>query len=159
MHKPMTLPEMEKLSEIDTSIKPMLREMYVFPRGTHTESRFLLKQQGIQRINDIVMFHKFVMFVHESSKEIIDPVFEKFNSHYCNLFDNIQGNQEQIAESRTVFQNFNEKEQLRRVGLLADESLVINLWATIEQFANRSINLYKPNTKKSYRWHDIEKSF
>lgn len=159
MNKPMTLAEIEKLSKFDTSIKSMLREMCRFPTGENSNSRFLLKQQGIQRINDIVMFHKFAMFVHEANREVIDPVFEEFNAHYGNMFDDFQGNQEKIIEGRIVFRNFDEKEQLRRVGLLADESLVINLWATIEQFANRSIGISQPDKGKSYKWPDIESSF
>lgn len=159
MNKPMTLAEMENLSKVDASIKPMLREMCRFPNGEHGESRFVLKNEGIQRINDIVMFHKFAMCIHEANREIIDPIFEQFNAHYGNMFDDLQEDQEKIAQCRMSFRNFDEKEQLRRVGLLADESLVINLWATIEQFANRSISLSQPNKEKSYKWPEIEKHF
>lgn len=159
MNKPMTLAEMENLSKVDTRIKPMLREMFRYPEGKHGIERSILKTEGIQRINDIVMFHKFAMYIHEANREIIDPIFEQFNAHYGNIFDGVQEDREKITQYRMTFRNFDEKEQLRRVGLLADESLVINLWATIEQFANRSIGLFEPNKKQSYKWLEIEEKF
>eukprot|EP01086_Lenisia_limosa_P000501 TRINITY_DN108_c0_g2_i3.p4 TRINITY_DN108_c0_g2~~TRINITY_DN108_c0_g2_i3.p4 ORF type:complete len:276 (-),score=32.69 TRINITY_DN108_c0_g2_i3:3481-4308(-) len=162
VNKPMTLAEMENLSKVDTRIKPMLREMFRFPEGKHGIERSTLKSEGIQRINDIVMFHKFAMYIHEANREVIDPIFEQFNAHYGNMFDGAQEDQEdqeKVTQYRMTFRNFDEKEQLRRVGLLADESLVINLWATIEQFANRSIDLFQPNKKKSYKWLEIEDKF
>lgn len=159
MNKPMTLAEMENLSKVDARIKTMLREMCRFPEGKHKRERSTLKSEGIRRINDIVMFHKFAMYIHEANREIIDPTFEQFNAHYENMFDGIQEDHEKITQCRMTFRNFDEKEQLRRVGLLADESLVINLWATIEQFANRSIGLFQPNKEKSYKWPEIEKHF
>lgn len=159
MKPPMTLSEIELQSQTDKSLNPLLREMFRFPEGEHSKDRFNLRLQALQRINDIVMFHKFAMYTHSESSKVIEPIFDQFNKHFGSMFDSLGNDPRHIAEARMAFQNFNEKVQLHCVKSLASESLVINLWAIIEQISNRILNLFSPQRQSSYKWPDIEKCY
>lgn len=86
MKPPLTLNEIEILSRDDVSLKPLLREIFRFPCDTSETQRNSLRTQAIQRIDDIVMFHRFAMFTHTQSNQIVAPVFEAFNKHYNSMF-------------------------------------------------------------------------
>lgn len=157
MDQPKILLEMEQFCETNSNIRLMLREVRRYPVGECVMERMSLKTQAMQRIDDMVMFHRFAMSVHKQNGEVIDPVFKQFNSDCGNLFDDIEDDPEMTSGFRMVSPNFNHKEQNRRVGSLADESLVINLWAAIEKFTNRCLGLYYPGRRLSHKWHEIER--
>lgn len=162
MKPPLTLNAIEILSREDESFKPFLREAHRFPCGTLGAERQSLKLQAIQRIDDIVVFHQFAMFTHMQSNQVVAPIFEAFNKH-CNLmFDHIGDDQEQISTARMAYRNFNAAAQLRQVECIANESLVINLWATIEQILTRCLAIVSnpaPGKRAPHNWKDIEKHY
>ena len=155
-NQPKILLEMEQFCKTNNHVRLMVKEICRYPVGECVIERMSLKTQAIQRIDDIVMFHRFAMSAHKNNGEVVDSVFEQFNSDCGNLFDDIEDDLEMVSGFRMVSPNFNHKEQNRRVGSLADESLVINLWATIEQFTNRCLGLYYPGRRLSHKWHEIE---
>lgn len=162
MKPPMTLNEMEVLSRDDVSLKPVLRETFRFPCDTAETERFSLRLQAIQRIDDIVMFHRFAMFTHTQSHEVVAPVFEAFNKHYNLMFSSIGSDPDKISSARMAFRNFNDIAQLRQIECIANESLVINLWATIEQISTRCIEMVlplAPGKRAPHKWKDIESRY
>ncbi|KAA8694477.1 MULTISPECIES: hypothetical protein [Pseudomonas] len=162
MKSPLTLAATQALSQNDTTLKPLLRETYRFPDGALSRARGNLRLQAIQRIDDIVMFHQFAMFTHMQSNELIAPVFEAFNEHYGRMFDNMGDDQEKISSTRLAFRNFNEVAQLEQIQCIANESLVINLWATIEQILTRCLEIIEnptPGNRAPHRWDIIEKHY
>ncbi|TOQ13229.1 hypothetical protein, partial [Vibrio parahaemolyticus] len=78
--------------------KSIIDDVCEFPEG---EERFSLRLQAIQRIDDIVMFHRFVMVTHENNQQTIEPGFKKFNEHYQGMFDNVRhDNPDEVATTR-----------------------------------------------------------
>lgn len=162
MKHPLILNEIDGLSRDDVSLKPFLREVSRFPCDTPKTQRNLLRTQAIQRIDDIVMFHRFAMFTHTQNKQINAPVFEAFNKHYNLMFNHVGDDPARIASTRMAFKNFNEVAQLRQVECIANESLVINLWATIEQISTRCLEMISnttPGKRAPHKWSDIESKY
>ncbi|MDX7740615.1 hypothetical protein SJY04_05705 [Aeromonas dhakensis] len=151
----LTLGELEKSQ--DTTYQNLEEGFFVFPEGENSEERFQLRMQSQLRINDIVMSHRYAMAVYDSNKQQYDPIYEEFNEHYLNMFDDVSEENKHLA--RMAFQNYNWKVEQEQVKSIAGESLVINLWATVEQFSNRILALTDTQDKSSHRWHDIEKNF
>lgn len=155
MKAPMTLGEIEILSNNDESLKSFLRECFIFPCDTSNTNRLSLRTQAIQRINDIVMF------THAENNKIIEPVFQAFNDHYDSMFNNIGSNPDNVSSFRMTFSNYNDMAQLHKIKCIANESLVINLWTTIEQISNRCLEmiLNTVSETRSHRWHGIVRSY
>ena len=110
-----------------------------------------------QRIDDIVMTHRYVMEVYNHNRKHYDPIYKEFNKHNSNMLDDISEENKHLI--RISFPNYNWKEEIEQVKIIANESLIINLWATIEQFTNRTLNLINSNAKSSYKWDIIKKEF
>lgn len=162
MKLPMTLNEIEIFSRDDVSLKPLLRETFRFPCDTPETQRNSLRTQAIQRIDDIVMFHRFAMFTHTQSNQVVGPVFEAFNKHYNSMFSHVGNDPEKISSTRLAFRNFNAMVQLRQVECIANESLIINLWATIEQISTRCLAMVSnaaPGKRAPHKWKEIESRY
>jgi len=151
----LTLNELEK-SE-NKIYKNLEEDFYVFPEGDTGSKRFELRIKSIQRINDIVMSHRYVMAIYDNNRAKYDPIYKKFNEHHLNMFDEISEENKHLA--RMSFPNYNWKEEMEQVKIIANESLIINLWATIEQFTNRTLNLINPDEKASHRWDILKNKF
>lgn len=153
-----TLNEFIKENHDDIFHKEMIDDIYEFPEG---EKRFGLRLQAIQRIDDIVMFHRFVMVTHKSNQEVVEPGFKAFNEHYQGMFDNVSDdNSEQVATARMAFSPFYIYKQQSQIKCIANESIVINLWATIEQYTNRVLQISSSNqVSNSHKWHEIINKF
>ncbi|MDA0135281.1 hypothetical protein L2D36_25625 [Vibrio harveyi] len=151
----LTLGELEKSQ--DVTYHKLEEGFFVFPEGENAEERLSLRMQSLQRINDIVMSHRYAMTVYDSNKQQYDPVYKEFNEHHLNMFDDIPEENKHLV--RLAFPNYNWKVEQEQVKSIVGESLVINLWATVEQFSNRILALTESQGKSSHRWHDIEKDF
>ncbi|NHN78581.1 hypothetical protein HA520_15055 [Azotobacter chroococcum] len=138
--------------------KNMIDDFFEYPEG---KERLVLRNQAIQRIDDIIIFHRFVMATHENNQKSIEPAFKLLNKHYDGMFDNIRhDNPEEVSTARMAFKGFDIYKQQEQVMSIANESLVINLWATIEQYATRALKLIFPaNTAISHVWAEVEKKF
>lgn len=149
------------LNQLDTSddesYLKLKEDFYVFPEGDNSKERFELQIKLKQRINDIVMFHRYVMEIYNHNREHYDPVYKEFNEHNLNMLDDIPEEHKHLT--RMSFPNYNWKEEIEQVKVIANESLIINLWATIEQFTNRTLNLINPDAKSSHRWDVVKKEF
>lgn len=132
-------------------------DFYIFPEGENFKERIELQNKSKQRIDDIVMTHRYVMEVYNHNRKHYDPIYKEFNKHNSNMLDDIPEENKYLI--RMTFPNYNWKEEIEQVKVIANESLIINLWATIEQFTNRTLNLINPNAKSSYRWDSIKKAF
>jgi hypothetical protein len=162
MKPPLTLNEMEVLFRDDINFNKFLREVFRFPCGTLGTQRNSLRLQAIQRIDDIVMFHRFAMFTHTQTAHVVAPVFEAFNENCKLMFDHMGDDPEKIARVRMAFRNFDAAAQLRQVECIANESLVINLWTTIEQISTRCLALVSNATlgkRAPHIWRDIENRY
>lgn len=148
------LEENKNKSEFET----MVDDFSEFPEESDL---FALRLQAIQRIDDIVMFHRFVMVTHENNQQVIKPEFDSFNKHYKGMFDSIEENESaKIATTRLVFQPFDVYVQQDQIKSIANESLVINLWATIEQYANHCLQFVtSDSSSRSHRWPDVINKF
>jgi hypothetical protein len=151
----LTLSELKK-SQDDTYLK-LKEDFFVFPERDYVSERLELRIQSKQRIDDIVMSHRYVMAIYDSNRKKYDPVYKEFNEHHLNMFDEVSDDNKYLA--RMAFPNYNWKEEQEQVKAIANESLIINLWATIEQFTNRTLNLIDPDGKSSHHWYVVEKEF
>ncbi|EJH2591716.1 hypothetical protein NDL33_004518 [Vibrio parahaemolyticus] len=138
--------------------KSIIDDVCEIPEGAERSS---LRLQAIQRINDIVMFHRFVMVTHENNQQTIEPWFKKFNEHFQGMFDNIRhDNPDEVATTRMAFNAFDIYKQQSQIKCIANESMVINLWATIEQYANRILKILLGNqTSSSHVWQNLVEKF
>lgn len=153
-----TLNEFVNENQKNNQYKELVDDICEFPEG---EKRFGLRLQAIQRIDDIVMFHRFVMVVHESNQGIVEPGFKAFNEHYQGMFDNVRDdNPEEVATTRMAFKTFDTYKQQSQIKCIANESIVINLWATIEQYSNRILHvLLSDQTSSSHIWQKVVEKF
>lgn len=149
-----TLNEFINKNTGNLELRVLIDDFCEFPEG---KEQFLLRTQALHRIDDIVMFHRFVMATHASNQKVITPAFEEFNKHHNNMFDELKGNTEALITGRLAFDMLNIREQQIQIECIANESLVINLWATIEQYANRSQKLLidGESAASSQNWPDI----
>ncbi|EKA7361365.1 TPA: hypothetical protein NKP42_004501 [Vibrio parahaemolyticus] len=138
--------------------KLIIDDVCELPEGAERSS---LRLQAIQRIDDIVMFHRFVMVTHENNQQTIEPGFKKFNEHYQGMFDNVRhDNPDEVATTRMAFNAFDIYKQQSQIKCIANESIVINLWATIEQYANRILKVLLGNqTSSSHVWKKLVEKF
>ena len=83
MDQPKILLEMEQFCETNSNVRLMLREVSRYPLGECVMERMSLKTQAMQRIDDMVMFHRFAMSVHKQNGEVVDSVFKRFNSDWA----------------------------------------------------------------------------
>jgi len=155
----LTFAEFEDKNKEDPKFKKILDDACEFPEG---QPRILLRLQALQRVDDIVMFHRFVMATHSNNQQVIAPVFAEFNKHYNNAFDSIEGNNEAVITGRLAFRNYDIHKQQQQVACIANESLIINLWATIEQYSTRCLSFLLEsgaNKKPPHRWDKILSEF
>jgi hypothetical protein len=150
-----TLNELEKSND-ETYLK-LEEDFFVFPSEDNCSERFDLRMKSNQRFDDIVMSHRYVMAIYNSNKEQYSPVYEKFNQHHSNMFDEVPEDKKHLV--RMSFPNYNWKEEQEQVKTIANESLIINLWVTIEQFTTRTLNIIDTDSKSSYRWDIIKTKF
>lgn len=138
--------------------KEIIDDICEFPED---KERFGLRLQAIQRIDDIIIFHRFVMVTHKSNQQAVEPGFEAFNEHYQGMFDKIcDDNLEQMTTTRMAFNAYDIYKQQSQIKCIANESMVINLWATIEQYVSRSLQiLTKKQVSNSHKWHEIVEKF
>lgn len=73
----LTLGELEKSQ--DTTYQNLKEGFFVFPEGENSEERF----QSQQRINDIVMSHRYAMAVYDSNKQQYEPIYEATTWALC----------------------------------------------------------------------------
>lgn len=154
----LTLDEFTNINYKNNKYKELIDDTCEFPKG---QDRFSLRLRAIQRINDIVMFHRFVMATYENNRKVIDPRFSEFNDHYNGMFNDVSNDDlEQVALTRMTFQPFDIYKQQSEIKSIASESIIINLWATIEQYTNRVFKILSPNkSPNSLRWHEVIDNF
>ena len=149
------------LNQLDTSddesYLKLKEDFYFFPTGDNSKERHELQIKSEQRINDIVMSHRYVVEVYNHNRKHYDPVYKEFNEHNLNMLDDISEEHKHLF--RMSFPNYNWKEEIEQVKVIANESLIINLWVTIEQFTNRTLKLINPDAKSSYYWNDLKNDF
>ena len=154
------LPKLSELINSDTVLDWYKSDICEYPNG---KERTSIRYQAIQRIDDIVTFHSFFIIAHQKSKDIITPKYNEFNERHNHMFDDIQNNEEAVTYARLGFPPFSIKQQQDQALYIANESLVINLWTTIEQYTNRCFQiLTKETTSRSnnnYKWDVITKKF
>lgn len=103
------------------------------------------------------MTHRYVIAVYNNNRKKYDPVYKEFNENYLNMFEEISEENKHMA--RMAFPNYNWQEEIEQVKTIANESLIINLWATIEQFTNRILNLINTDNNSSHHWNRIIEEF
>lgn len=151
----LTLTELEKSSD-DTYLK-LKEDFFVFPEGNNSSKKLELRMKFKQRIDDIIMTHRYVIAVYNNNRKEYNLVYKKFNENHLNMFEEISEENKHMA--RMAFPNYNWKEEIEQVKTIANESLIINLWATIEQFTNRTLKLINTDSNSSHHWNRIIEEF
>lgn len=153
-----TLDEFINENHKNIHFKAVVDDVCTFPEGKEC---MYLRMQAIQRIDDVVMFHRFVMATHENNRQVITPKFDAYNAHYKGIFDGVRDDDtEKMAAARMAFQPFNLYKQQSQIKCIANESIVINLWATIEQYTNRILKFLLSNEEfGSHQWDSLVKKF
>ncbi|MBM6612174.1 hypothetical protein [Citrobacter portucalensis] len=154
------LPKLSEILKSDTILDWYKYDILEYPNG---EERKSIRYQAIQRIDDIVTFHSFFIIAHQQSNDIITPKYQEFNERDNNMFEDIKDNEKAVTYARLSFHPFSIKQQQDQALYIANESLVINLWTTIEQYTNRCFQTLTNETtsrgNNNYKWDIITKKF
>lgn len=155
----------QTLNEYIGTNKPLPQEFeifYSFPCGDNRSERQNLRDEFKQRIDDIVMSHRYVVAIYNRNQEGFKPAFDNYNKNYNGMFDEILGDEGKVVQARTGFKMFNHHMEQQRAIQIANEGLIIHLWATIEQYAKRAYLIVCDGSEKkkpSYKWDGIKDVF
>lgn len=172
------IPFIETLNEfvdhnIDTSdelIKTMVDDFCDYPGPEDAEgeerefklNRNSLLQQFKQRIDDTVIAHRYVMAQYNFNAEQIAPKFEEMDKEFGGMFTQLlkEGNAKKISECRLGFKNFTWVCETLNSKQIADEQLIISLWATTEKYL-KQILIIKGMKKKDikFNWELLKKIY
>lgn len=157
----------------DPKIKEIVDDFCDFPESTDHEDesanllcskRDILLKSAQQRIDDIIMLNRYALFVYNSNVERIIPLFENGHHQYdefCNMLIEQSENDEQMQmENARQFRNFNTVCEIFNARKIADEGMIIHLWATIEQHVKKAFLIMGGDEKMlSYKWHKLKNRF
>lgn len=120
--------------------------------------RFLLLKSFQSRADDIIMLNRYALNQYNANAEKIRPIFIDYDEQYNGMFSSIleEHDEIKIEYARLGFKNFNWVCELLFSRKIADEGLIIHLWATIEQHVKRAIKIMGGNEKNiSFIWPEL----
>ncbi|WP_392560241.1 hypothetical protein [Orbus mooreae] len=154
----------------DPMIKTIVNDFYDFPESANDkdESANLFKNQrdillksANQRINDIIMVNRYALVVYNSNVEQIAPFLKKENPQYdefCNIF--MEQSEDIPIEEARLSRNFDTVCEIYNARKIADEGMIVHLWATIEQHVNKAFLIMGGDESRlSYRWNQLKDGF
>jgi hypothetical protein len=150
------------LGEFIEKNKPLPKEyevIYSFPSGDNGCERQRLREEFKQRVDDILISHRYVVAIYNSNQEVFGPAFDAYNRNYNGMFDDILDDDGKVVEARIGFRMFNHHMEQQRAIQIANEGLIIHLWATIEQYTKRAYLIVcdgSETKKPSYQWPVIK---
>ncbi|MDX8000120.1 hypothetical protein FE394_13105 [Xenorhabdus sp. Reich] len=124
------------------------------------EKRALLLKSFKNRVDDIIIFNRYALHQYNINAENIGPKFALYDEEYGGMFSSILDKQdeEKIEYARLGFKNFDWVCELLNARKIADEGLIIHLWATIEQHVKRAILIMEESRKEMpYKWNELKR--
>ena len=149
------------ISSTDELIKTLVDDFCDFADSEGAEgkerefhlNRGSLLQQFNQRLDDTIMSHRYVIAQYNHNASFIAPKFKEMDKDYEGMFTHIlkEGNAKKISECRLGFKNFSWVCEALNSKQIADEQLIISLWATTEKYL-KQILIIKGMKKKDIKF-------
>lgn len=122
------------------------------------------------RLEDIVVFHRFVINTYSKNKKAIDVQYNKFNfldDKQKNSLSDDEYEAYQLRFARHMEYINHQTDLNEKASYIANDSVVINLWAMNEQYMTRGLaNLISQKENKNlnevktpYKWDTIKSKF
>lgn len=102
------------------------------------------------------------MAQYNHNAEFLAPRFEEYDKGHNGMFTYIlkERNPEKIADCRLGFKNFSLVCEAINSKQIADEQLIVSLWATIEKYLKQTLVLKGMKKKKiDFKWAGLTKTF
>ncbi|HDL7024064.1 TPA: hypothetical protein PXM49_003712 [Yersinia enterocolitica] len=152
----------------DPKIKILVDDFCEFPESepkpnqSQTElfkARNILRSNFQNRADDIIMFNRYAIAQYNRNAEEIAPKFEQFDQEFNGMFTSLLEKQDEneISDARLGFKNFDWYCEVLNARSIANEGLIIHLWASIEQYVKRAILAMNNKTRDvPYQWDKIK---
>ncbi|ANI82429.1 MULTISPECIES: hypothetical protein [Kosakonia] len=153
----------------DPVIKTMVDDFCDFPGSDDIQSeiernkskkRFSLLNGFNKRIDDIIMLNRYALYQYNINAEKISPLLKDYDEQHNGIFSRIynEHDEEEINSARSAFRNFNIACEVLSARKIADEGLIIHLWATIEQFVKRAVIIKDEGIENMpFKWNALKK--
>lgn len=107
------------------------------------KARNILLSSFQRRADDIIMFNRYAIAQYNHNAEEIASKFEQFDKEYDGIFTDLLEKQDEneISDARLAFKNFDWYCEVLNARSIANEGLIIHLWASIEQYVIRAIQV------------------
>ncbi|HGV9339695.1 hypothetical protein [Enterobacter hormaechei] len=140
---------------------------HYFPAGMTFHS---LLSQFNMKIEEIVIFHRFVINTHNKNKISINSQHDKFKILSNQEIEKLSEDEQYFYERAfcSHMENCRAKESLNNnVFFIANDSVVINTWAIVEQYMTRGLacliskmeNKNISDVVPPYKWNSIQQKF
>ena len=113
-----------------------------------------------KRVDDVIMLNRYALHQYNINAEKIAPLFKNYDEQHGGMFSIIydEHDETKVDCARMGFINFNYVCELLTAKKIADEGLIIHLWATIEQFVKRAIIIMGGEEKEMpFKWHELKR--
>lgn len=151
----------------DPKIKALVGDFREFPssenqkcetRKKFTHQLSALRQAVINRIDDVIMCNRYAVAQYNHNVEVLAPKLAEYDQHYDGMFSQMieSGDEDYHPHARLGFKPFDIYCEIKNAKTIANEGLIIHLWATIEQHVKQAIILKdKSQTGLPHEWDKI----
>ncbi|MDX9683842.1 hypothetical protein QMK56_20355 [Pseudomonas protegens] len=133
-------PKAEDLSELQIEFRNQRTILHLGFRG---------------RIDDIIIFNRYAIAQYNHNAKEIAPQFDEYDKEYGGMFTLLLAEQDEskLLHARMAFKNFDWYCEILNARTIANEGLIIHLWATIEQYVKKAILVMnKTLTDLPFKW-------
>lgn len=157
------------LSSSDSEIKSKVDDFSDFPGSDDIQSeyeksksskRFSLLNSFNKRIDDIIILNRYALKQYNFNADKVSPLLKDYDEQHNGMFSQIynEHDEEKIDFARIGFPNFNLACEILSARKIADEGLIIHLWATIEQFVKRAMMIIGGKDEDMpFKWPELKK--
>lgn len=124
------------------------------------KKRFSLLNSFNKRVDDIIVLNRYALHQYNINAEEISPLLKEYDDNHNGMFSFLynEHDEEKIDYARISFSNFNLACEILSARKIADEGLIIHLWATIEQFVKRAIIIVNEDVDHMpFKWEALKK--
>jgi len=157
------------ISSSDLTIKRKVDDFCDFPGADECQSkideikskkRSSLLNSFNKRVDDIIILNRYALHQYNINAEKISPLLKDYDERHNSMFSSLYNkhDEEGIDNARIGFHNFNIACEILSARKIADEGLIIHLWATIEQFVKRAIIIMAGEVEEMpFKWYALKK--
>jgi hypothetical protein len=116
-----------------------------------------LRQTVISRIDDVIMCNRYALAQYNYNAEVLEPILIECDRQYHGMLSQmIESEHEDQHPHARLIRPFDTYCEIKNAKTIANEGMIIHLWATIEQHVKQVI-LLKDKKQKSlpHQWEEI----